>query len=1136
MNNDEFLKLPDFSRRGFVGAALTAGTLLAQSEEDEHDHKESERHRRRRRHKKERRNLFLNLSHQSYSGREYYLVLGKHRHRLRELPSGDPVLAKHRQHNQLLAQIPDSQITHVIENVELSTDQVHLSYLVSEPDTTTGKWFMSAVFVSPPTTALHYAYNRARDMSNDGNSLRLSAKRRKYGLQSATSLQDLLDESALLDTTDWAAALVNLHPEMLSADPESAAHIQTNYIQTGSNTFELSQVLSLAGPAAPQGDVPSASGGTPWATLVPFTDTDGSPLVNTKGNNKGLILYDAQWDPNLSQAFIAPAMNPALQSVKNDSTLGADVTSGGQSVTNGCLWTRNDGGTSINVPPHPGLASGNSSYTLSNITKGYNGYSCSASVSVDGDAAQITLGFKNWFVRYLALYIQFFNENNSVPASQLPSGTLPNISSVTPNNEILLGSLTPEFTLYGIPVAASSNSVVVNFPTSVATSAKILASGLGTGTHTASDTEIYGIVMTSLFNLAIPAALLALTIGTEIDVFVRTLAFPFALLVAQEVATAAENGSSSQIITIFWRSVVKGALGPSLKAFVTGFLNFLIAAEVIDGLEDAIPIAGEIIQALGVIGTLAEIAETTVETSASPWTYEYDLVGTYDLSLGLVHATNDTSFPATAATYKVTANFDNGTPQVQTLTMPGGRVSTLPAVVFPGVPLGGNVTLSVGFYASDNTLVGQGTTGSILNVPSTAPSITITELQYPITATTVYHHQQKTGLDAAGNHLWLCSPAPALPSNPVACDPAPGNICNYRDITFSPAFGDVGYAWQSYSTSPCGSSGSGNGGQLDQMASISNVNSGANAQQDYASLPHSLIGTGKLIYDPSGKSKNNYYIDTTNSANIVRQVTLGPTVFPDPCASQQAWGQFTMSPDDILLHPSGAIVSINTTLNRMECLKLPATYSSDNNAQLATLHGGLGSRPGLFNSPTVATITPDGVILIIESGNNRVHSVDAFGNPVRHFPNQPEPYFLTFTTTGGSTTQYLDVAAEFSGLIYVLSITNSVYRLDIYDPKSAGSSPLSTTLGLNAAKVTVDYWRTVYSLNYEVLTIDGNLPPSGVTEPSVSQWIPTTPNACSLRTPPPALTSEQRLVSPPNTLSRRSWLSASLPVGARRHS
>ncbi len=86
---------------------------------------------------------------------------------------------------------------------------------------------------------------------------------------------------------------------------------------------------------------------------------------------------------------------------------------------------------------------------------------------------------------------------------------------------------------------------------------------------------------------------------------------------------------------------------------------------------------------------------------------------------------------------------------------------------------------------------------------------------------------------------------------------------------------------------------------------------------------------------------------------------------------------------------------------------------------------------------------------------------------------------------------------EFSGFIYVLSYNNSVYRLDIYHPDQSGTTPISTTMGFNAAKVTVDYWRNVYSLNYEVLRLpNGALPANGVTEPSVSQWIPATPPAC----------------------------------------
>src|SRR5262249_8091840 len=151
-----------------------------------------------------------------------------------------------------------------------------------------------------------------------------------------------------------------------------------------------------------------------------------------------------------------------------------------------------------------------------------------------------------------------------------------------------------------------------------------------------------------------------------------------------------------------------GAFGPALGQFVSGFLAFLTTAEVVDGLEDAIPIAGEILQAIGVIGTLAEIAETTAEVLSSPWTYEYDLVGTYDLTLSVSpDPTPPGQFPAAAATYTVNAIFDNGAPHVQTLSLTNTSVSKL-TVTFPNVPLGGNVTLTVGFYTVDNIMVGHG--------------------------------------------------------------------------------------------------------------------------------------------------------------------------------------------------------------------------------------------------------------------------------------------------------------------------------------------------------------------------------------------------------------------------------------------
>jgi hypothetical protein len=330
----------------------------------------------------------------------------------------------------------------------------------------------------------------------------------------------------------------------------------------------------------------------------------------------------------------------------------------------------------------------------------------------------------------------------------------------------------------------------------------------------------------------------------------------------------------------------------------------------------------------------------------------------------------------------------------------------------------------------------------------------------------------------------------------LACEANPGNLCSFRNITVS-SLGYIGYGWQSYNNAGCASGGA---GQLDQMANIFVSNgSGGNAQTGYATTPCALAPGTKLIYDPLGRPGANYYLDSTNSKNLIRQVQLAPPAFPDP-RSNNAWGKFNLNPDDMLLHPAGALVSINSETSRMESLRLPAAPVSDAEAAvnlLANFHGGLGTRPGLFSAPTVSTITSDGVILILESGNNRIHAVDLAANAVQHFKKQPMPYFLNFSATGGPNTQYLDMAVEFSGFIYVLSYSNSVYRLDIYHPDQSGTNPISTTMGFTAAKVTVDYWRNVYSLNHEVLMLpNGSLPANGFTEPSISQWLPTTPPPC----------------------------------------
>ena len=87
---------------------------------------------------------------------------------------------------------------------------------------------------------------------------------------------------------------------------------------------------------------------------------------------------------------------------------------------------------------------------------------------------------------------------------------------------------------------------------------------------------------------------------------------------------------------------------------------------------------------------------------------------------------------------------------------------------------------------------------------------------------------------------------------------------------------------------------------------------------------------------------------------------------------------------------------------------------------------------------------------------------------------------------------YLDVAVEAKGYIYVLSVqddgaTPPVFCLDIH--ASNGEILLAQQqTGVNANKLAVDQWRSMFTLNFNTI-----LGPGQRTEPGISQWEPSTP-------------------------------------------
>lgn len=1094
------------------------------------------------------RTLFFNLAHEDFVGKTYYLTGGGRRYALARVSDRPETLQEARQTNAFLRAVPTSQLTHVVEGATFASDSVTLCYVSAEIDVQAGTWSMSAVQLYIPPAAAAHAYAQAR-MSTPAGALPLSSKRRFYGAAPAMTEQDLRDERVLLDPMSHASALVGCHPDLMSLEPISSHILNSNHIDRNIDVFNLGQRLAQAGPATPQlsSGQPNAGG---WATLQPVPgDSPGAPLRNQYGQHKGRIQYQPSLQPSL-RPLAATGITGTIPGVQNDTSLGADVSGlsptlddGPNNDLSGALWLRHDGLTRIDQSAGmPAASAGDFSMVLKQQNP-QSGFSVKAGTSQSAGVVKVSLTCLNWFLEFRGVWLQFLDANNNVmnltAIPEYVQGTIVPAHDKTSDtvDTMFVTLIGPVFTVLGIPTWPGFVQPSFNLPARAST-VRILCSGLSfQGGNNYRDTVVQGAMMTGVFNYGVTSLLAAAGAGLLTSALWKTIVIPFGRPLALELVALLNNAINpngdkplvDELLTPgFWETqglivakifVTKGT-GVAVKALV----DYIIPAITEGVAEDAVPLAGQIMQAVSIAVGAASLIETSVALACTPWTYINDLVFTHDLSVTILKDSGnpnadppdpgDDTFPKAANTYTVTAMFDDGTPYHKTFALTTPVPSTLPPVVFSNVPLGGQVNVSVAFAQKASSpgqldvLLGKGTTGLIANVTGPAPTFAIEELAFPISANTVYEHRQKTTLDANGKHQWAAGAAPTANAGNSTCGAA-GTLCGFRSISVRQGTGAVrgylGYAWQGQNSDPniAPSCVAGGVGQLDQQANLNtdSGNAGANAQLGYVNGGCGIgVGGVKVAYSLLSNGGGNFYLDTSQpAAPMVRQVTLEPTpAFASPI-SGQAWGALNFSSDAMLLHPAGHLVSINNVLCKIETHQIPLAPMADAAAQvqlLAQVKSGKGSRPGLIDSPVAAAITPGGVILVLEVGNNRIQALDLGANPVRHFNKLTGPNASPYSLTLGGTDpmqgwQYLDLAVEFTGYMYVLSYNQNtfIYRLDLYHPDQTDGNPIATTQDINAARLTVDFWRNVYTLNYEVLQLPGGAA-AGLTEPSVSLWTP----------------------------------------------
>ena len=1100
----------------------------------------------------DKRTYYFNFAN-AHPDSDFFLVAGGRHLPLAPLPKA---MLNQAASTSIALQQAGQRLTHVGVDLELSNN-IHMCFVKGVPragsSRRAGEWDLHGLFHHVPAGAVTIASQKVaqscgRSAPDSLRSAFLACTKSLTGSYvAAAASSGPLSNSAtstliaantncippeydeIKDSFDLAMSLALNHPEVSSFHGPTLSYVMQKFVCSDPRLLDLAISIET------QGNVATTSSG--WARLVPAIDPDTN---QPKMDSKGLQVYFVEHTRETLQ-YTGVLIQSVLKGVKNDPMLGADISelTGDQknaALTNK-LWVTRDGKATRLSPaqatPTAFLRVATNEFTSAVIaapapatqaftmrdTSSHAGYSVE---NVAGSGRTVSFKVENWYVRFLGLHVNFLDASGKLIAfDSLPQATKDQFTIKAGNDTYtrMYRLLNPQGVILGIPVPFLKE--VENFTLTLpqnAASIQLLAGGLGSGSNDYPETIGAGTLMTVLVNLAVPGIFLMMdavngiatfAAGAATDETVYIEALERLILLIEDLVQNSYDDSDGfkNLIIPMGFSILKRC--PKMFRLIKAAIT---SGEEEAATEDLIPFGvGLALQAVMALGIAAQMAVTSAETANSPRTYVTRIDAAHDLTVTINHDPKDVAgFPATATSYVLIATCDNGTPTNSSKIAMQMTTRTAPLTyVFRGLPAGGQVTVTAHFFSKNDYLVGVGsvTLDNTLN----SASITIEERLVPLTPTTVYEHKQKLGLDVAtGSHIWI--PTKLRPAAVAAsCLDAPGNLCSLVSIAVSETFGSVGYAWQS-SSRDVRDFASRNSGQLNQFANVSFTDT---PQSSYITSNGGFSTPVRLAYSrvsPSLANGQNFYIDSSTGRQIVRRINLvGVQARPnfDQPGSNMAVGRFNFPSDAFLIHPSGKLISINVALSKFEVLVPSAVPVADNLAPVAQAYSGPGQRSGLLDAPVSAAIEPNGAILVLEQNANRIQAFDTGANPVKFFgPNSAKTSFLQLKPQPGNVT-YLDLAVEVLGYVYVLSYSGAgIYSLDIYTPQG---TLLCTTPAMNAAKLAIDLFRNIYTLNFEVIapyavisatTPDGfptyrqvSQSVGSVTEPSISQWIPSTPNA-----------------------------------------
>jgi hypothetical protein len=702
------------------------------------------------------------------------------------------------------------------------------------------------------------------------------------------------------------------------------------------------------------------------------------------------------------------------------------------------------------------------------------------------------------------------------------------------------GLVSAEKTFMGIPVSSTNTDLTFQLPSDEegpVGKIRLLVGSLGVESHNDWDPTAawLGIALTALIDLAIPTFSLIATVGMESNTLFDSIFkdVTFLLPTAYSVYTVAKDlfsdpanfgdDLSSALTSLADRLVNRVLTASDVAAKLAAYFGAEEAAE-------AIPFVGWALKVAALEATAVQLAQTIGEVIGSPRVVEFDVTITMNAVITLVPdpSTGD-EFPATATDFTVTAQYSGNTTRSYSGKIPGGDTKVPEIVInWDEVPIGGYVTFVVALYDPNGWGVGKGMSAKVQNIINAkdqnedgifATTINVQQQLYPLSSKTTYLHSQLLSYGANNTgvgYFWReTSNAPTETAENLGTGPSGHVLQELNGLTISDDLGLLGYSWEAsglnippvdddtpqtelftmqnigfkpilgdsspywpqagYMTAPAG---------YDKAPLLLYLRTAQDTTDDEA-------GPGFFFLDPTGTPATGFHLRRVTAVTDYR-VGIDDPSRKFNLTTGESWGRFALLPTSLAIHSNGYVAAVNPAYDTMQLLKLPIEAAHDDKAPWAFIPLGPGTAPGRLSAPTLAAIRPDQTILVLEAGNQRIQAFSRGGHPVAAFSGIDTPYWIPLVPHAPSETSvvYLSMSADVAGYIYVLSQNGNGYdpsdfHLDIYTPTGPH---LMSQEGLVAAALAVDLWRNAYTLNFQQIAGPGDR-----TEPSISEYIPSTP-------------------------------------------